>query len=86
MSEFRADLSRDLTLVEVLDRVVGRGVVLSGDITISVADVDLIYLGLRVLIRTPIQSSGSPTTTGKPDQREDSDDVILRLRDHPERG
>jgi hypothetical protein len=30
--------------------VIDHGVVLSGDITISVADVDLIYLGLRALL------------------------------------
>ena len=41
---------RDVTLLEVLDRVIDHGVILAGDITISVADVDLIYLGLRVLL------------------------------------
>jgi gas vesicle structural protein len=85
MSEFRADLARDLTLVEVLDRVVERGVVLSGDITISVADVDLIYLGLRVLIRTPIQNGAGRSTKPATEEREDSDDLILRLRDRSER-
>jgi gas vesicle structural protein len=40
----------DVTLLDVIDRVIDRGVVLSGDVTISVADVDLIYIGLRVLI------------------------------------
>ena len=39
-----------LTLLELLDRVLDKGVVLSGDITLSVADVDLVYLGLRLLI------------------------------------
>ena len=38
------------TLLDLLDRVIEQGVVLAGDITISVADVDLIYLGLRVLL------------------------------------
>lgn len=42
--------SRELTVLDLLDRVVDHGVVLSGDITISVADVDLIYLGLRALL------------------------------------
>lgn len=41
---------RDVTLLELLDRVIDHGVVLSGDITIAVADVDLIYLGLRVIL------------------------------------
>jgi hypothetical protein len=42
--------SKDVTLLEVLDRVLNKGVVISGDIVISVADVDLIYLGLKVLL------------------------------------
>lgn len=42
-----------VALVELVNRVVDRGVVLSGDITISVADVDLLYLGLRVLLCSP---------------------------------
>ncbi|MBI5207521.1 MAG: gas vesicle protein [Candidatus Firestonebacteria bacterium] len=42
--------TNDITLVEILDRVLNKGVVLSGDIVISVADIDLIYIGLRVLL------------------------------------
>ena len=41
---------REVALLELLDRVVDNGVVIAGDITISVADVDLIYLGLRVML------------------------------------
>lgn len=37
-------------LVELLDRVLDRGVVLRGDVTISVAGVDLVYLELRLLL------------------------------------
>jgi len=42
--------SKDVTLLELLDRVLDKGAVVSGDIVISVADVDLIYIGLKVLI------------------------------------
>ena len=42
--------AQEATLLDLLDRVIDQGVVLAGDITISVADVDLIYLGLRVLL------------------------------------
>jgi hypothetical protein len=42
--------AQEVTLLELLDRVLGEGVVLAGDLTISVADVDLLYLGLRVLL------------------------------------
>jgi hypothetical protein len=40
----------DITLLELVDRVLNKGVVLTGDITLSVADVDLVYVGLRVLL------------------------------------
>ncbi len=44
------DIRSDVTLVELVDRVLNTGVVLVGDITLSVADVDLVYVGLRLLL------------------------------------
>ena len=41
---------REVSLVEILDRALGAGVVLTGDVTISLADVDLVYLSLRLLV------------------------------------
>lgn len=41
---------RDVTLLELLDRALDKGVVLWGDLTLSVANVDLVYVGLRVLL------------------------------------
>jgi len=41
---------KEVTLLDLLDRVLNKGVILWGDITISVADVNLIYLGLKVLL------------------------------------
>jgi len=43
-------LEEQVTLVDLVDRVLNAGVVISGDITLSVADVDLVYVGLRVLL------------------------------------
>jgi hypothetical protein len=40
----------DLSLLETLDHVLNRGLVIAGEITISVADIDLIFLGLNVLV------------------------------------
>ena len=40
----------DLSLLETLDHVLNRGLVIAGEVTISVADVDLIFVGLNVLI------------------------------------
>ncbi len=41
---------QEATLLDLLDRVIDNGVILVGDVTLSVADVDLVYLGLRVLL------------------------------------
>jgi hypothetical protein len=39
-----------LSLLETLDHVLNRGVVVAGEITISVADVELIFVGLNLLV------------------------------------
>ena len=39
-----------LSLCEVLDRVLNKGAVIHGDITISVAGIDLLYVGLRLIV------------------------------------
>jgi hypothetical protein len=41
---------REVTLLDLVDRAVDHGVILAGDITIAVADIDRIYLGLQVLL------------------------------------
>ena len=40
----------DLSLLETLDHVLNRGLVIAGEITIAVADIDLIFVGLNVMI------------------------------------
>ncbi len=46
-----ADLpDEELTVLDLADRLLNRGVVITGEATISVAGVDLIYLGLNVLL------------------------------------
>jgi gas vesicle protein GvpA/GvpJ/GvpM family len=41
---------REVALIDLVDRLLGGGVVIVGDITLSVADVDLVYVGLRALV------------------------------------
>jgi len=50
MSVPSAASSNDVALVELLDRVIGGGVVITGDIVLGIADVDLVYLGLRLVL------------------------------------
>jgi hypothetical protein len=41
---------QELSLLETLDHVLNRGLVIAGEITIAVADIDLIFLGLNVML------------------------------------
>jgi hypothetical protein len=40
----------EIALVDLVDRLLDGGVVIHGDITLAVADVDLLYVGLRALV------------------------------------
>ena len=40
----------ELSLLETLDHALGKGLVIAGEITIAVADIDLIFVGLNVLL------------------------------------
>ena len=48
--------SRQPSICEVLDRVLNKGAVIDGEATISVAGIDLVYLGLK-LILTSIETA-----------------------------
>jgi hypothetical protein len=52
MTDPREDVARrrEVALVDLVDRLLAGGVVIGGDITLSIADVDLVYVGLRALI------------------------------------
>jgi hypothetical protein len=46
----QTQLSDRISLVDLLDRLLGTGVVLTGDVVISLAGVDLVQVQLRALI------------------------------------
>ena len=48
MSESDDDAEEQVALVDLVNRVLDRGVSVVGEVTISVAGVDLVYLGLRL--------------------------------------
>jgi hypothetical protein len=56
MRNLDLDDEEHVTLCEALDRVLNKGAVVAGEVTISVANVDLIYLGLQLVI-TSIESA-----------------------------
>jgi hypothetical protein len=39
-----------VALVDLIDRVIGGGVVITGDVVLGIAGVDLVYLGLRLVL------------------------------------
>lgn len=41
---------RSITLLDVLDRILDKGVVIVGDITVSIGDVELLSIKLKLLI------------------------------------
>ncbi|MFG2041818.1 gas vesicle protein [Dactylosporangium sp. NPDC048998] len=53
--------------VDLLDRVLATGVVITGEVTLSIADVDLVYISLRALVASagtiaapPLEAEAEP--------------------------
>jgi gas vesicle structural protein len=44
------DEDQEISLVDLVDHVLNKGIVLAGQATIAIADIDLIYLGLNVVL------------------------------------
>ena len=61
--------SEDVALVDLIDRLIGGGVVVTGDIVLSIADVDLVYLGLR-LVLAPAHLVGDSIQLSRPRPRD----------------
>ncbi|MFI2367858.1 gas vesicle protein [Streptomyces sp. NPDC018833] len=45
-------VGRPVALIDLLDRLLNGGAVVTGDIVLSVADVDLVHINLRAVIRS----------------------------------
>lgn len=54
-----------ISLCETLDRVLNKGAVVAGEIVISVADIDLIYLGLQLTL-TSVETANEMKLTLRP--------------------
>jgi len=57
-----------IALVDLLDRVLAGGVVVSGEVTLSIADVDLVTVSLRALVTsvsTLARSGADPEVPGR---------------------
>lgn len=72
------DLSEDknVALVDALDKILEKGAVINGDVMIRVADVDLVFLGLRLVLTSVSKAEemsgrrlGSPNKDFTPEDR-----------------
>ncbi len=50
MAEPNLPMGRSATLVDVLDRILDKGLVVAGDVKISLADVELLTIRIRLII------------------------------------
>lgn len=51
MTTANSQLSQErISLCEVLDRVLNKGVVVTGEVVVSVADIELLYVGLQLIV------------------------------------
>jgi len=60
MSDLTFERSQPVSLCETLDRLLATGVVLLGGATISVAEIDLIYVGVQLVVTSIHTSQGAP--------------------------
>lgn len=56
--------SKQVTLLDVVEKLLDKGVVISGDLILSCADVDLVYLNLK-LVLTSVQTMLEGSTRKK---------------------
>ncbi|MGW3916771.1 gas vesicle protein [Streptomyces sp. NPDC005070] len=57
---------RQVALVDLLDRLLAGGVVLAGDVVLSIADIDLVRISLRALIVSVSAENPSPWDRSAP--------------------
>ncbi|MFJ3951204.1 gas vesicle protein [Streptomyces libani] len=51
---------RQVALIDLLDRLLNGGAVLTGDVVLSIADVDLVHINLRAVIRSITPDGPAP--------------------------
>jgi hypothetical protein len=59
-AEYSRPEHAEIALVDLLDRVLGAGVVIAGDLTLSIADVDLVRISLRALVSSVRAATAQP--------------------------
>ncbi|MEV6128693.1 gas vesicle protein [Streptomyces violaceusniger] len=67
----RAIERREVALVDLLDRVLAGGVVIAGEITLTIADIDLVRISLRALIASVRVENEGEERGGREEVRHD---------------
>jgi hypothetical protein len=63
-------------LVDALDKVLEKGAIINGDLVLRIADVDLVYLGLRLILTSVSRAEElSGRNFGNPDRELTSEDI-----------
>lgn len=73
----------NVSLIDALDKVLEKGAIINGDIVIRLADVDLVYLGLRLILTSVSKAEEiSGRSFGDPEKELTSEDIeyIERLQ------
>ncbi|MFD4414971.1 gas vesicle protein [Streptomyces sp. NPDC058475] len=65
---------RQVALIDLLDRLLSGGVVLTGDVVLSIADIDLVRISLRALIVSISAQNPSPWAGAQPLRGGDHDE------------
>ncbi|OEU89497.1 gas vesicle protein [Streptomyces abyssalis] len=60
MAEENGLAGRQVALIDLLDRLLSGGAVLTGDIVLSIADVDLVHINLRAVIHSVTADEPGP--------------------------
>ncbi|MFH8369551.1 gas vesicle protein [Streptomyces sp. NPDC018031] len=64
--EDRPLAERQVALIDLLDRLLSGGVVLTGDLVLSIADIDLVRVSLRAVIVAISEQSDLPWASALP--------------------
>lgn len=78
MRNTSAHLQKEVSLAETLNRVLNKGAVLAGDIIISVADIDLVYIGVNLMVSSVETMKGRQQRPGQGEGKfvEDNHDMV----------
>jgi Gas vesicle protein len=58
--------AREVTLIDLLDRLLAGGIVIHGEVTLAAADIDLVNLSLRAVVGAVDSLHGTPDRDASP--------------------